>query len=143
MRTLATLAWQCALIVALASLGTAWTYHSPRRPALYVAPPTPALPPGLTIAEVFSWSPSPTWIDTRSAEAYAEKHFPDAISLSPNDLDKQLAAHVDLFMDRRHRYVLYGPPDSNRVVIERLKELGLQKLHQLDEGWEAHLKALP
>lgn len=128
---------QSALILLLAALGTFWTFQChPKRPTLYLqqsAPPEK----GIELATILAWEPPPRWIDTRPADEFALGHIPEAISLPPEDLQTALSDHVDLFIDRRQRFVLYGPESACQTVAERLRGLGLTQIETLRGGWSA------
>jgi rhodanese-related sulfurtransferase len=134
-RTLQTALGQLVLIATLAAIGTAWTYHfHPRRPALHLAPPRPPAP-GVTFENIRTWEIPPVWIDTRPPAAFSSGHVEGALSLPSEDVAAQITAHFETFTDRRRPFVLYGPADAVEAVMERLRGLGLTRVHRLGDDW--------
>ncbi len=135
--------FQIAAILFATSLATAWTYfHHPRRPALYLAPERPP-ESGIGLEMIRSWPDPPVWIDTRDEQAYAIGHLPGALSLPPEKAAERIAARFELLTDRRRHFVLYGPEENLRSVMERLRGLGLTRVHRLRDDWRSIEAARP
>ena len=128
---------QIAMILLCAGLGSAWTYFfHPKRPALYLAP-RPSPPSEIDLSEVLSWEAPPVWIDVRPEAAFLAGHITGALSLDPGNVQSQLVHRMDLFIDQRNAFVLYGPAEAGASLMERLRGMGLRKVHVLRGGWEA------
>jgi len=129
---------EAALLLVLAVVPALATglYH-PKRPAW--SGQAEALPRA-TIAQAQSWGNRVLWVDARSTEAYRTGHIPGAVSLPMMNWERQLPEFLQAWTPDR-KIIVYcdgGSCQASEEVARRLKrELGLEEVTVLQEGWAA------
>jgi rhodanese-related sulfurtransferase len=86
---------------------------------------------------------SALWIDARpAAQQQAFGRVPDALTLTEDAWEAQFSAVIDAW-DGQREFIVYCGGESchaSEAVARRLRhELGFEKIHVLDGGWDAYL----
>jgi rhodanese-related sulfurtransferase len=91
------MAWQSALLLALAAAGAyaTWKWHPDAPPLRLVEEQAP--PGGVTITEALQLVKEQRiiWLDARSSEQFAKGHIPGALPLNEMDWEEQVAPVFD------------------------------------------------
>jgi len=100
--------------------------------------------PRATISQAQSWGAVVLWVDARSFETYQTGRIPGAVSLTMRDWERQLPEFLQAWTPDR-KVIVYcdgGSCQASEEVALRLKrELGLEDVTVLQEGWDAWRRA--
>ena len=141
---------QSLILLLLASIAGALTYHfHPRRPALYLT--QEKAPPGeITVADARARAAAGlvVWLDARRAPEYQTAHIPGALLLNEYDWENLLQAALPALAESAETtpIIIYCDGQqcaASRAVREKLQQTPLvdREILLLHGGWPAWLKS--